>query len=74
MAMPKHLEASYLTGKVATRIRWNTPGDWTRCVRQARKHGMRPAVARGLCQKLHKKATGMYTGDKKHLGSRKVKR
>jgi hypothetical protein len=73
MAMPKQLQQSYLTGKVAARIRWNTPGDFTRCVRQARKHGMAPGVAKGACNKLHKLATGVYPGDKRNVG-RKVKR
>lgn len=74
MAMPRQLEASYLTGKVATRIRWGMPGDWTRCVRQGRKHGIPGGVARGMCQTLHKKATGVYTGDKRNLRGAKVKR
>ena len=73
MAMPRQLERSYLTGKVAVRIRWNTPGDFTRCVRQAVKHGMTPAVAKGACNKLHKKATGVYPGDRRNVG-RKARR
>lgn len=75
--MPPQLRRSYLHGKVAARIRWKTPGDYTRCVAQARKHGMSSGVAHGLCQTLHKRATGMYTGEKKHLGKtrgRKKKR
>lgn len=73
MAMPRQLQQSYLTGKVAVRIRWNTGGDFTRCVKQAVKHGMRPGVARGVCNKLHKKATGVYPGDRRNTG-RKVRR
>jgi hypothetical protein len=68
--MPKQLRRSYLSGKVAARIRWGTPGDYTRCVRQAMKHGMSPRVAKGMCQTLHKAATGMYTGDKRHRGGK----
>lgn len=64
--MPTQLRKSYLHGKVAARIRWGTGGDYTRCVKQAMKHGMSPGVAHGLCQTLHKAATGMYTGDKRH--------
>ncbi|UJQ86337.1 hypothetical protein WOJTEK_8 [Gordonia phage Wojtek] len=71
--MPPQLQKSYLTGKVAKRIRWGTPGDYRRCRRQALKHGMTPHQAAGVCQTLHKKATGMYTGDRRHLG-RKAKR
>lgn len=73
MAMPRQLEQSYLTGKVAARIRWGTGGDFTRCVKQAMKHGMSPGMAKGACNKLHKKATGFYPGDRRNTG-RKVKR
>lgn len=72
--MPPQLQKSYLSGKVAARIRWNTPGDFTRCVRQAIKHGMPPNVAKGACNGLHKKATGLYTGDARHTGKKKKKR
>lgn len=47
------------------KIRWNTDGDWTRCVRQLSKYMTRDQ-AEGYCQNLHKRATGMYTGDKAH--------
>lgn len=73
MAMPKQLRRSYLSGKVAGRIRWRTGGDFTRCVRQARKHGMTNRQAKGACAKLHKAATGMWPGDRRNTG-RKVKR
>jgi len=69
--MPPHLQRSYLVGKVAKRIRWRTPGDYTRCVRQAMRHGMTSRQAHGTCQTLHKKATGMYTGDRRHRAGRK---
>lgn len=71
MAMPPQLRKSYLSGKVARRIRWNTPGDYTRCVRQAIKHGMSPGQAKGACQTLHNAATGMYTGDRRHTGKKR---
>jgi hypothetical protein len=66
--MPIQLQRSYLTGKVAKRIRWNTGGDWTRCVRQGIKHGMTPHQAKGACNRLHKIATGVYPGDKRNVG------
>ena len=53
-----------LYGKGAAKIRWNTPGDWTRCFRQLSKY-MGPR-ARGYCALRHKEATGMWTGDKRH--------
>lgn len=71
--MPLQLQRSYLSGKVAARIRWGTPGDYTRCVRQALKHGMTSRQAHGTCQTLHKKATGMYTGDRRHRGRKRRK-
>lgn len=69
--MPPQLQKSYLSGKVAARIRWGTKGDYRRCVRQALKHGMSPYQAKGVCQTLHKKATGLYTGDRRHTGKRR---
>jgi len=68
--MPKQLRQSYLRGKVAARIRWGTGGDYGRCTKQATKHGMTPGQAHGVCQTLHKAATGMYTGDKRHRKGR----
>ncbi len=50
--MPKHLQRSYLAGKVAPRIRWGTSGFGTRCHNQAVKHGMSSRVAWGACQNL----------------------
>lgn len=60
-----HLKAYWLVGKGALKIRWNTPGDFTRCVTLLSKH--MPGRAEGYCQNLHKIATGMYTGDAAHL-------
>lgn len=60
-AMPGQLQRSYLTGKVAPRIRWGVAGDWRRCVRQARVHGM-GSKAEGACARLHRKATGQWPG------------
>lgn len=58
------LREYWLHGAGAAKIRWNTPGDWTRCVRQLGKYlGPR---AKGYCALRHKEATGLWTGDKKH--------
>jgi hypothetical protein len=44
------------------KIRWNTPGDWTRCYRNLRKYmGVR---AKGYCSLRHKEMTGMWPGDR----------
>jgi hypothetical protein len=58
------LREYWLHGKGAAKIRWGTPGDWTRCVRQLSKY-MGPR-AKGYCALRHKEATGLWTGDKKH--------
>ena len=60
----EELRRYWLHGKGAAKIRWKTPGDWTRCVRQLSKY-MGPR-AKGYCALRHKEATGMWTGDKEH--------
>lgn len=51
-------------GKGGAKVRWGTKGDWTRCVR-ATSRFLGPR-ARGYCQLLHKRNTGMYTGDRRN--------
>jgi hypothetical protein len=63
--MPAQLQRSYLAGKVAARIAWGTPGDFRRCVVQAKGHGM-GRKAEGACNYLHNKAVGFYPGDKRN--------
>lgn len=59
------LRRYWTVGLGAAKIRWNTPGDWTRCVRHLSKYlGPR---AKGYCSLRHKEMTGMWTGDKKHV-------
>jgi hypothetical protein len=58
------LRRYWLYGKGAAKIRWNTGGDWTRCVRYLSKY-MGPR-AKGYCSLRHKEATGLWTGDKLH--------
>ena len=60
----EELRRYWLYGKGAAKIRWNTAGDWTRCVRQLSKY-MGPR-SKGYCALRHKEATGMWTGDKEH--------
>jgi hypothetical protein len=51
------------------KIRWNTPGDWTRCYRNLKKYmGLR---AKGYCSLRHKEMTGMWPGDKNNPGMKK---
>jgi hypothetical protein len=63
--MPPQLRESYLRGKVAARIRWGTPGDFTRCVAQAKVHGM-GRKAEGACARLHRDAVGFWPGDRRN--------
>ena len=63
------LRRYWTRGKGALKIRWGTPGDWTRCVRHLSKY-MGPR-AKGYCQLRHKEATGVYTGSKYNVGKKK---
>ena len=60
------LRRYWTTGRGGRRkIRWNTGGDWTRCVRYLSKYlGPR---AKGYCALRHKEVTGLWTGDKEHM-------
>ena len=66
------LRRYWTRGKGALKIRWGTPGDWTRCVRQLSKY-MGPR-AKGYCQLRHKEVTGVYTGSKYNVGRNKGRR
>lgn len=60
------LKRYWTVGEGGIKIRWNTPGDMTRCMRQLRKYlGNR---APGYCALLHKQMTGVWPGDKKNIG------
>jgi hypothetical protein len=63
------LRRYWTRGKGALKIRWGTPGDWTRCVRQLSKY-MGPR-AKGYCQLRHKEVTGVYTGSKYNVGKKR---
>lgn len=58
------LKAYGLVGAGALKIRWNTSGDFTRCVRELDKH--MPGRAEGYCANLHYIATGMWTRDERN--------
>ena len=64
----ENLRRYWTRGKGALKIRWGTPGDWTRCVRQLSKY-MGPR-AKGYCQLRHKEVTGVYTGSKYNVGKK----
>jgi hypothetical protein len=59
------LRRYWTVGKGAPKIRWNTGGDWTRCVKHLSKYiGAR---SKGYCALRHKEMTGMWTGDQAHI-------
>jgi len=61
---PGHnLRNYWLRGEGAAKIRWNTDGDWTRCVRYLSKYVKDP---KGLCSEYHHQATGMWPGDRRN--------
>lgn len=63
------LRRYWTVGKGGLKIRWNTPGDWTRCYRHLKKY-MGPR-AKGYCSLRHHEMTGMWPGDKNNPGNNK---
>jgi len=63
------LRRYWTIGRGALKIRWNTPGDWTRCYRHLRKY-MGPR-AKGYCSLRHKEMTGVWPGSKYNVGKKK---
>lgn len=60
----ERLRRYWTVGPGGLKIRWNTPGDWKRCVRHLAKYlGPR---AKGYCALRHHEMTGMWTGDRLH--------
>lgn len=58
------LRRYWTIGKGGAKIRWNSPGDFDRCVKYLSKHlGPR---AKGYCALRHKEMTRLWTGDMKH--------
>ena len=59
------LERFWKFGRGALRIRWGTPGDWTRCHRQLIEH-VGDNRARRICAQWHMEMTGMWPGDRRN--------
>jgi len=57
-----------VSGPGNAKIRWGTPGDWTRCNRQLSKY--MGARAKGYCQLMHIRNTGVGTGSRLNPGRR----
>lgn len=68
----ERLRRYWTVGPGALKIRWNTPGDWTRCYRQLAKY-MGPR-AKGYCSLRHKEMTGTWPGSKYNVGKKRRKR
>lgn len=62
------LRRYWTIGRGALKIRWNTPGDWTRCYRHLMKY-MGPR-AKGYCSLRHKEMTGVWPGSKFNIGKK----
>lgn len=62
------LRRYWTIGRGGLKIRWNTPGDWTRCYRQLFKY-MGPR-AKGYCSLRHKEMTGVWPGSKFNIGKK----
>jgi hypothetical protein len=61
------LRKYWTVGEGAAKIRWNSPGDMTRCMRIMRKYlGGRAA---GYCALRHREMTGNWPGSRANLGS-----
>jgi hypothetical protein len=63
--MPEKLAEYWVHGKGALKIRWGTPGDFNRCVRNLRKYF--PRNPEGLCNRLHTRALGVAPGQEHAL-------
>lgn len=60
----EELRRYWTRGKGAAKIRWGTPGDWKRCVRNLSKYlGPR---AKGYCSLRHKEMNGIWPGDRRN--------
>lgn len=63
------LKRYWTVGKGGLKIRWGTPGDWQRCVREIRKYAAKEGFsAEGYCARLHKEMTGVYPGSAANVG------
>lgn len=60
------LRRYWSTGKGGLKIRWGTPGSFSRCVKQVRKH--MPGREKGYCANLTKRNEGKWPGAKHRPG------
>lgn len=60
------LRRYWTRGEGALKVKWGTPGDFKRCVRQVRKY-VGP-MAEGMCSNYHQTALGARPGKGPHVG------
>lgn len=58
VANTERLKRYWTMGKGAAKIRWGTPGSFTRCMRHLRKYMPRPGMAEGYCMNLSQRLGG----------------
>jgi len=61
VASTERLMRYWAEGEGAAKVRWGVPGDFDRCVVHLGKY-VSPAIVKGLCSNLHKRATGARPG------------
>lgn len=59
------LKRYWTVGQGAIKIRWGTPGDFTRCERELREH-VGSERAKRICAQWHHDVTGMWPGDSRN--------
>ena len=63
------LKRYWTVGKGGLKIRWGTPGSFTRCVREIRKYAVKEGFsAEGYCARLHHEMEGTWPGSKQNVG------
>jgi hypothetical protein len=60
-----NLENYWKLGKGAIKIRWGSPGDFTRCVRHLDKH-VGSERAKRICAQWHYDTNGFWPGDRRN--------
>lgn len=65
VAERNNLKIYWTRGEGALKIRWGTPGDFTRCVRELDEH-VGPERARRICAQWHFEQNGFWPGSRQN--------
>jgi hypothetical protein len=65
-----NLEEYWKHGEGAAKIRWGTPGDWTRCHAHLAKH-VGSERAKRICAQWHHDTTGVWPGSRLNPGNQR---